>query len=70
MRADARRGPIREESLLLHTCSGESSESMEGDRGRDRVQWCYLLMSFQEGPHQKLFFQGEKILQVRWQTVL
>ena len=29
-----------------------------------------FLTSFQEGPHQKLFFQGFfQILQVRWQTV-
>ena len=40
-------GPFREERLLtVHT-----------DRGRDRVQRCCLLTSFQEGPHQKLFFQ-------------
>ena len=30
-----------------------------------------FLTSFQEGPHQKLFFQGFfQILQVRWQPVL
>ena len=29
---------------------GESSESLEGDRGRDRVQQCHFLTSFQEGP--------------------
>ena len=48
-------------------------EDLEGDRGRDRVRRCRFLTSFQEGPHQKLFFQGKnlfKILQVRWQAVL
>ena len=55
MGEDARRGPISEEHLLtVHTLHGESSESLEGDRGRDRVQQCHLLTSFQEGPHQKI----------------
>ena len=40
-------------------------EGLEGDHGRDRVQWCRLLMSFQEDPHQKLFFQ-EKIKMANW----
>ena len=34
----------------------ESSISLEGDRGKDRVRLCRLSMSFQEGSHQKLFF--------------
>ena len=33
-----------------------SSISLEGDRGKDRVRLCRLSMSFQECPHQKLFF--------------
>ena len=33
--------------LTEHT--GESSESLEGGRGRDRVRRCRLLMSFQDG---------------------
>ena len=37
-------------------------EGLEGDRGRDRVQRCCLLTSFQEGPHQKLFFQGKNVV--------
>ena len=32
-------------------------EGLEADCGRDRVQWCRLLTSLQEGPHQKMFFQ-------------
>ena len=54
---DARRWPIREEHLLLYTHYCESSKSLEGDHGRDRVRRYRLLMSFHEGPHQKLFFQ-------------
>ena len=33
----------------MYTHNGESSESLEGDRGRDRVRRCRLLTSFQEG---------------------
>ena len=33
----------------IHTHYGESSESLKGDRGRDRVRLCRLLTSFQEG---------------------
>ena len=40
---DARRWPVREE-CLIHYC--ESSKS----------QYIFTTMSFQEGPHQKLFF--------------
>ena len=36
--------------FALYTHYGESSESLEGDRGRDRVQRCHLLTSFQENP--------------------
>ena len=28
-----------------------SQEGLEGDCGRDRLQWCRLLSSFQEGPY-------------------
>ena len=58
------------------TCSaGESSKSLEGGRGRNRVRRCCLLMSFQECPHQKFFFQEKfyfcfKIVQAKWQTGL
>ena len=41
---------------LLYTNYCESSKSLEGDRGMDRVQLCRLSTLFQEGPHQKLFF--------------
>ena len=41
-------GPLGEERLL-YTHYGESSQSLEGDRGRDRVPRCHLLTSFQEG---------------------
>ena len=38
MGADARRGTVREERLLtVYTHYGESSGSLEVDRGRDRV---------------------------------
>ena len=40
--------------LYTHYC--ESSISLEGDRGKDRVRLCRLSTSFQEGPYQKLFF--------------
>ena len=54
---DASRWPVRVERLLtIHTYFYESSKSLEGDRGRARVRQCRLLMSVQEGPHQKLFF--------------
>ena len=69
---DARWGTIREERLL--TDYSESSQSLEGDLGRDRVRYfkkawkvtvvvfecngAAFLTSFQEGSHQKLFFQG------------
>ena len=38
-------GPIRKEPLLTVQHSGKSSESLEGDRCRDRVQPCRLLTS-------------------------
>ena len=38
-------------------CDDAALEGLKGDRGRDIVQRCHLLTSFQEGPHQKLFFQ-------------
>ena len=42
--------------LYIHY--GESSECLEGDFGRGRVQSCRMLTSFQEGPTRKSFFQG------------
>ena len=36
-------------------------EGLEGDRGKDRVQQCHLLKSFQESPHQKLFKYDGKL---------
>ena len=30
-------------------CTNTMVSLLEGDRGRDRVQWCRLLTSFQEG---------------------
>ena len=33
----------------LYTHYGESSQSLEGDCGRDRVRRCRILTSFQEG---------------------
>ena len=48
MRGDARRWPVIEERLLtVHT--RESSKSLEGDCGMDRVRQCLLLTLFQEG---------------------
>ena len=41
-------GPLGEECLLTVHTYGESSQSQEGDRGRDRVRRCHLLTSFQE----------------------
>ena len=46
---DARQGPIKGRTFANCTHYGESSESLEGDRGRDRVRLCRLLTSFQEG---------------------
>ena len=48
MRVDSRQCPVREE-LLLTVYTFEYSKSLEGDRGRERVRRCRLLMSFQEG---------------------
>ena len=36
---------------------------LEGGRSKDRVQLCRLSTSFQEGPHQKLFFDLTTIKQ-------
>ena len=45
--------------LYTHNCG--SSKSLEGDRGKDRVPLCRLSTSFQDGPHQKLFFHLKEI---------
>ena len=55
--------------LYTHFC--EFSKSLDGDRARDRLLQCRLVLSFQEGPHQKSFFQVKKtfflqILQGSW----
>ena len=42
--------------MLTYILYCESSISLEGGRSKDRVQLCRLSMSFQESPHQKLFF--------------
>ena len=51
----------------------ESSKSLEGDRGKDRVQRCHLLTSFQEGPHQcalkQKSFQNSASKMANWITV-
>ena len=51
----------RKVTVIGIECDDAALEGLEGDRGRDIVQWCHLLTSFQEGPHQKLFFQGKNI---------
>ena len=44
------RGPLGEERLLtVHIMVSLNSQSLEGDRGRDRVRCRHLLTSFQEG---------------------
>ena len=58
---DAEWWPVREERLLTVHTYCESSKSLEGDRGMDRMQQCRLLPSFQEGAHQKLFFQEKNL---------
>ena len=46
---------IGEERLLtVYTRYCESSKSLEGDCGMDKVPRCRLLMPFQEGTHNKL----------------
>ena len=57
---------VHKRLLTVHTYC-ESSKSLEGDHGKDRVRLCRLSMSFQERPYQKLFFhlklqesEGEK----------
>ena len=37
----------------LYTCYCESSKSLEGDCGMDKVPRCCLLTPFQEGTHNK-----------------
>ena len=43
-------------------CDDAALKGLEGDCTRDTVQRYHLLTSFQEGPHQKLFFQGKIII--------
>ena len=42
-------GQLGNKICHLYTHYGESSESLEGDHGRDRVLLFSLVMSFQEG---------------------
>ena len=57
---DARRWPVREQRLQLYTCYCESSKSLEGDCGMDRVPLCRLT-PFQEGTHHKLLAREKNI---------
>ena len=41
-------GPLGKNIWYLHTHYSESSESLEGDHGRDRVRQCHLLTSFKK----------------------
>ena len=45
----------------MYTRYCESSKSLEGDCGMDRVPQCRLLTPFQEGTHQKLFSQEKNL---------
>ena len=51
-------GPLERNVCLLYTryCYCESSKSLEGDCGMDRVSRFRLLTPFQEGIHHKLLF--------------
>ena len=51
-----KRLPLERNVCGLYTLYCESSISLEGGRSKDRVRLCCLYTSFQEGPHQKLFF--------------
>ena len=53
MQGDARRWLTREERLITVHMIWESSKSLEGDCGMDRVPQCRLLMPFQEGTYHK-----------------
>ena len=57
MRGDAWRCPISEEHLLSVHAYCESSKSLEGDCGMDKVPRCCLLTPFQECTHSKLVAQ-------------
>ena len=41
----------------------DKERSLEGGHSKDRVRLCRLSTSFQEGPHQKLFFDLTTIKQ-------
>ena len=55
-------GDCDRDRVRLFSLVTSFQEGLEGDRGRNRVQRCRLFSiistSFQEGPYQKLFFQG------------
>ena len=46
-------GSLVRNVFYLYTCYCESSKSLEGDCGMDKVPRCRLLMPFQEGTHNK-----------------
>ena len=46
-------GPLVRNVCKLYTCYCESSKSLEGDCGMDKVPRCRLLTPFQEGTHNK-----------------
>ena len=52
-------GPLVRNVCLLYTRYCESSKSLEGDCGMDKVPRCCLLKPFQEGTHNKLLAQEE-----------
>ena len=69
MRGDARRWHVREERLLTTHVTCESSKSLVGDCGMDRVPQCRLLKKV----HHKLLAQEKNLNSaskvVNWITV-
>ena len=53
MRGDDWQWPVSEERLLTVHTYCESSKSLEGDCGMDKVPQCCLLTPFEEGTHNK-----------------
>ena len=53
MRGDDWQWPVSEERLLTVHTYCESSKSLEGDCGMDKVPECCLLTPFEEGTHNK-----------------
>ena len=52
-------GPFERSVCELYSCYCDSSKSMEGDHGKNRLPRC-LLTSFQNGAQHKFFFQEKK----------